>query len=381
MQLCQNKNYKVNPKLFSNYLAKETTQLKKWFEGKYFTSKGLQAGTEIEFLMLDKDYQLSPNNISFVEKLNEPLLDIEAGSSQLEMNSEALPITDNFLSSLHRNSLDLWQKCRSLADKENYHLALIGSMPHASKKISKWSYITPHDDFYLMNDRTLEHSKDRCLIIDIAGPQDHLFIKPESLAIEGLICSFQLHLEVNQKQAVTYYNVIQNLSAPLLALSSNAPFFYGKHTWSESRIAIFEQLYHFLPPIRDTVFFDSHLIKESLFELFQNNTKNYPHLVPIVEEKIKDHMSHVRRQNSCIFRWNRPIIDFNQNDHPYLRIEHRSLSSGPTIVDMIANAAYFYGLVNYFVNHAPINSSAANMQTSILNFYIPIAIESTGKFF
>lgn len=368
MYLCKNKNYEVNPQLFSSNLTKETVLLKKWFSGKYFSSQALQAGTEIEFLMLDKEYKLSPNNISFVEQLNEPLVDLEAGSSQLEMNSPALTISDNFLSTLHRNSMSVWEKCCSLARQQNYHLVLIGSMPQTSKNHSKWSYITPHDDYYLMNDRTLQLCKDQRLVIDIAGPKDHLHLKPESLAIEGLICSFQLHLAVKQTEAAAYYNTIQNLSAPLVALASNAPYFYGKHTWSESRIAVFEQLYHFPLPTKDTVFFEPHCLKDSLFELFQKNTQNYPYLVPIIDNEFKNHMSHVRRQNSSIFRWNRPIIDFNQKDEPYLRIEHRSLSSGPTIVDMIANAAFFYGIVYYFVKHHRFSAAAANQQ-ALHNFY------------
>ena len=365
----QNKKYEVNPQLFSEYLGKETKLLKKWFNGKYFTSQGLQAGTEIEFLMLDKNYHLTPHNISFVEHLNDPLVGLEAGSSQLEMNSPAFSINDNFLSTLHHDSLSLWEKCCSLAKKENYHLALIGSMPHASKNLSKPSYITAQDDYYVMNDCTLEYLKDQPLEINIKGIQDHLFIKPESLAIEGLICSLQLHLEVTQEQAAAYYNVIQTLSAPLLALSSNAPFFFGKQTWSESRIGIFEQLYHFPSPTQDPVFFEPHFLKNSLFELFQNNTQNYPYLMPIIKDECSDQMSYVRRQNSSIFRWNRPIIDFNQQGKPYLRIEHRSISSGPTIIDMIANAAFFYGIVHYFVNNSFLAPCARNMPETILNFY------------
>lgn len=367
MYLCQNKEYEVDPLLFSKYLAKETNLLKEWFDKKYFTSQGLHAGAEIEFLMLNKNYRLTPHNISFIEKLNNPLIGPESGTSQLEINTSALPICDNFLSTLHHNILTLWEQCCALAQKENYHLLLIGSMPQAAKKFSQLSCITPQNDFYLMNDYTTQYRKGFPLVINLEGPQEHLRIKLESLALEGLICSFQLHLAVNQEQASAYYNAIQSLSAPLLALSSNAPFFYGANTWSESRIAIFEQLYHFPLPTKNTVFFEPHYLEQSLFDLFQNNTQDYPYLVPIVENKPEEYMSHVRRQNSCIFRWNRPILDFNEQNRPYLRIEHRSLSSGTTIIDMVANAAFFYGIVYYFANYSlrPVK----NMQETVLNFY------------
>lgn len=66
-------------------------------------------------------------------------------------------------------------------------------------------------------------------------------------------------------------------------------------------------------------------------------------------------MFHVRRQNGVVYRWNRPVIDFNKGQQPHLRIEHRGPSSGPTVVDMVANAAFFYGLLNYYaVQDTPI---------------------------
>ena len=39
-----------------------------------------------------------------------------------------------------------------------------------------------------------------------------------------------------------------------------------------------------------------------------------------------------------------------QEDGPQLRIENRVLPSGPTAVDMIANAAFYYGLVRAVVD-------------------------------
>ena len=54
--------------------------------------------------------------------------------------------------------------------------------------------------------------------------------------------------------------------------------------------------------------------------------------------------SHLRLHNGVIWRWNRPLVGFDMDGTPHIRIEHRILPAGPSIVDMIANAAFFYGL-------------------------------------
>jgi CBS domain-containing protein len=48
--------------------------------------------------------------------------------------------------------------------------------------------------------------------------------------------------------------------------------------------------------------------------------------------------------NGTIWRWNRPCYGVTDGV-PHLRIENRVLPAGPTIVDEVANAAFFYGLM------------------------------------
>ncbi|MEN8261641.1 MAG: glutamate--cysteine ligase, partial [Pseudomonadota bacterium] len=39
-----------------------------------------------------------------------------------------------------------------------------------------------------------------------------------------------------------------------------------------------------------------------------------------------------------------PLIGFDEDGTPHLRIEHRTPAAGPTIIDCVANAAFYYGL-------------------------------------
>ncbi len=55
-------------------------------------------------------------------------------------------------------------------------------------------------------------------------------------------------------------------------------------------------------------------------------------------------LGELRLHNGTIYRWNRPIYDVVR-DQPHLRVENRVLPAGPTVVDILANAAFYYGLL------------------------------------
>jgi hypothetical protein len=63
-----------------------------------------------------------------------------------------------------------------------------------------------------------------------------------------------------------------------------------------------------------------------------------------------DQMSHLRLHNGTIWRWNRPLIGFDYDGIPHLRIEHRVVPGGPTVADVIANAALYFGLMQTFTH-------------------------------
>ncbi|QMT59833.1 glutamate-cysteine ligase family protein [Legionella sp. PC997] len=370
MHIKKMEEYKVDCELFEKNLIAETLLLEEWFAKDYFKYEAMKAGAEIEFLILDKHYQLTPDNLFFTKKIRIQELVQEAGRSQLEINVPVLPLKDDFLSKLHQSILTIWNKCCETAFNSQHHLALIGSIPQVDPAFFSPLYITPQNIFILMDEFVAKYRNGESLSIHLEGEKENLRLFPESLAIEGLICSLQLHLEVPNRQSTHYFNIIQILSAPLLALSSNSPYFAGKRLWSETRIGIFEQLYTFPLPLKKTVFFEPNYFKENLFPIFKNNFKNFPYLLPLASYKDPiNNMFHVRCQNSCIFRWNRPILDFNQQHEPYLRIEHRVLSSGPTIIDMVANAAFFYGITFHYANHLPSLSSLIHQESSLKNFY------------
>src|SRR5262249_49308548 len=55
-------------------------------------------------------------------------------------------------------------------------------------------------------------------------------------------------------------------------------------------------------------------------------------------------LSELRLHNGTVYRWNRPVYDV-VDGQPHLRLENRVLPAGPTVIDMLANSAFYYGML------------------------------------
>jgi gamma-glutamyl:cysteine ligase YbdK (ATP-grasp superfamily) len=64
----------------------------------------------------------------------------------------------------------------------------------------------------------------------------------------------------------------------------------------------------------------------------------------VLDEGASPQLAEMSLHNGTIYRWNRPVYD-NAGGTPHLRVENRVLPAGPTIADVVANAAFYYGLV------------------------------------
>lgn len=344
---------------FDVHLQEETDLLEQWFAQGRFSERELEAGSEIEFFLLDNNYLPSPDNMAFINKVNEKFLIPEIGKAHLEINSTHTPLTKDCLNILHQDILRCWKKCCGIAQENDVHLALIGSLPTATEAHQKLNFLTQNDRYKILSSTTMEQADNQSLTLDIKG-KETLKIQPAYLTINGLISAFQLHIQIGLNQSVRYYNTVQAISGPMMALCCNSPFMSGRNVWADTRIFIFDEIMTIPRLDRSRGFkcclFGTGYLKDSFYEMFEENNRFFPRLMPLtIKNAAPEEMRHVRLQNGVVYRWNRPVIDFNSAGIPHLRIEHRGPSSGPTVIDMIANAAFFYGIINYLaLNTSPV---------------------------
>ncbi|MGB5676411.1 MAG: glutamate--cysteine ligase, partial [Gammaproteobacteria bacterium] len=109
--------------------------------------------------------------------------------------------------------------------------------------------------------------------------------------------------------------------------------------------------------------------RDSLFECFSENLEHYPVLLPVSYDSEPETLNYLRLHNGTIWRWNRPLIGFDDDGTPHLRIEHRTMSSAASMVDNIANIAFYYGLVEYYATCTTPPESALTFAETRDNFY------------
>jgi hypothetical protein len=110
-------------------------------------------------------------------------------------------------------------------------------------------------------------------------------------------------------------------------------------------------------------------VKESLLEIFTENQQEHLILIPAVQNSSPSKFAHVRFHNGTLWRWNRPLIGFDFDGQVHLRIEHRVVPAGPTILDCIANAAFYFGLVRGFSLMEAAPESELPFELARDNFY------------
>jgi CBS domain-containing protein len=180
--------------------------------------------------------------------------------------------------------------------------------------------------------------------------------------LESCNTSFQLHFQVAPHEFARLYNIAQLVSAPLLAGACNSPLLFGKRLWRETRIAVFQQAVdtrRTTPYLRESkarVSFGNRWVDESILELFKEDIANYRLILKTeIDESPFDAIENGRPpelkalclHNGTIYRWNRPCYGITDGK-AHLRIENRVLPSGPTVIDSMANAAFFFGLLSGF---------------------------------
>jgi gamma-glutamyl:cysteine ligase YbdK (ATP-grasp superfamily) len=361
-------------KQFEQRLESETRLLQRWFEDRAFSSSVPVCGLELEAWLIDRQAMPAPLNKVFLENMDDPLVVPELARFNVELNVHPQPLHGAALSRLQQDLQHTWDRCQAVAADLDARLVMTGILPSVTQSDLSLANMSELKRYRALNEQVLRLREGKPLMLDIHG-REHLNIQHHDVMLESAATSLQLHLKVAVDDAVRYYNAAQVVAGPMVASAANSPFLFGRDLWDETRIPLFEQAVEVggfagasRGPLR-RVSFGTGYAKESLFECFVENQQHFPVLLPIVFDAPEHDMRHLRLHNGTIWRWNRPLLGYDDDGTPHLRIEHRVLPAGPTVIDSIASAAFFYGLV-----HALATSNVAPEQqlpfaTARDNFY------------
>ncbi len=331
---------------FRRRLAAETQLLERWLHEGRFPRRDFKGGFELEAWLVDPAMRPAPANQLFLELLDNDLVVPELAAFNIEFNATPVTLRNDAFEHAHGELGETWRDARRVAERLDLRLAMIGILPSVAPRDLCVDNMSQMERYRALNEQVLRLREGRPLEIDIRGPE-HLQLRHDDVMLEAATTSFQVHLKVPAERAGRYFNAAKILSAPIVSACANSPFLFGHRLWEESRIPLFEQSVC-VGGSDETlrVTFGLRYVRDSIFECFDANLRRYPVLLPMLLDEPPEALAHLRLHNGTIWRWNRPLIGFDEDGAPHVRIEHRVIPSGPTRLDSIANAALFIGLAH-----------------------------------
>ncbi len=354
---------------FVERLKSETDLVVRWEREGFLAGGQPTGGFELEAWLVGEDMRPVAGNLGFIDRMDNPLVVPELSSFNLEFNCEPAPLSHHGLSEMHASLAALWRKGADLARASGHSLAMIGILPTVKDTDLCPANMTQTKRFQAVNDQVFRLRKGKPIQLDIEGV-DHIQSSHADVMLEAAATSFQIHLKIPEGRGVDFYNASKLASIPLVAVAANSPFLMGRNLWAETRIPLFEQAVSVGDwDYAERVTFGVRFIEDGLSEVFAANRQRYPVLLPQTSDRPAEKLDHLRLQNGTIWRWNRPLVGWESDGRPHFRIEQRVVPAGPTVIDSIANAAFYYGLVLHLANHDTKPHKRAQFFTARDNFY------------
>ncbi len=354
---------------YDRRLRQEAALLCAWLEEGRFSSRGEVGGYELECWLLDHNYFPAPISQAYLARLNNPLVVPELSRFNVELNGAPQPLRGQALADMRRELQATWNQCQEVAHQLDSVLMMIGILPTIRQADLTLANMADVRRYRALNEQVIARRAGRPLHIEIEGRQRLDLVHPDVM-LEAAATSFQLHFQTAQSEAVRYFNASLIAAAPLLAASVNSPYLFDHDLWDETRIPLFEQSVDGDDAsAARRVDFGSGYARDSLFECFADNLNRYPVLLPLLMDEPAERFAHLRLHNGTIWRWVRPLIGFDPDGTPHLRIEQRVLPAGPSIADMLANAALYFGLVRFLAGLGNAPENAFPFELARENFY------------
>lgn len=357
--------------VFRSRLADETTDIARRFAEGRLSHAGPVIGFELEAWLVDPDYFPVPRNQSFLARLNDPLVVPELSRFNIELNGLPRPLARAGLYELELELEATWRRCIAVAHDEVASVIAIGTLPTLRESDLSPTSMTPSNRYAALNRelRRLRGGAPVHIDIDSAAPDGlHLQTAHDDVMLEAAATSFQLHYQVPAQRIAATLNASMVVSAPLIALSANSPFLFGRPLWHETRIPIFEQAFESHGSNHaPRVTFGSGYAGCDPTAMFADNLASYPVILPVSAPG--SHYPHLRLHNGTIWRWNRLLVGFDEDDEPHLRIEQRVMPAGPSVLDMMANAAFYYGAVHMLATSPQRVEERLPFEAARANFY------------
>ena len=346
-----------------------------------FDTDDPMTGLEVEFNLVDDNGDPALKNAEALEVIADPAFQTELAQYNIEINCPPATLRDGGLTTFEEGLRRSLNNAEQRSAQVGAHLVMIGILPTLAEGHMSLGTISANPRYRLLSEQIL-NARGEDISISIAG-DEQLSTTNDSIIPEAACTSTQFHVQTSPDDFAAYWNASQVIAGVQLAVGANSPYLLGKQLWRETRIPLFEQATDTrgeelkAQGVRPRVWFGERWIT-SVFDLFEENVRYFPALLPITDDEDPletleagrtPALHELRLHNGTIYRWNRPVYDV-AGDVPHLRVENRLLAAGPTVADMIANAAFYYGLVRSLASNERPLWSQMSFSAAEENFHV-----------
>jgi hypothetical protein len=296
-----------------------------------------------------------PINAQLLEHMASADFQTELAQFTIEFDVKPRLLTGHVFDTIDTELRRSLNHAHDVAEDLGARVMIIGILPTLRDLDAAEELMSANERYKALNDMILR-ARGEDIVIKIEGIEV-LEVKSRSILFEAACTSMQLHLQVDPHDSGLYWNAAQVLSAPLVAVGANSPFFLGKQLHHETRIALVEQAIDTRTEelvqqgVRPRVWFGEKWLDEGegLWDLFDENVRYFPALLPVCQDEDPGAMieagevptlPELTLHNGTIYRWNRPVYEVVRG-RPHMRIENRVLPAGPSVPDSVANAALY----------------------------------------
>ncbi|MEM8895248.1 MAG: CBS domain-containing protein, partial [Bacteroidota bacterium] len=343
---------------FTKHLLNDIHALERMLEEDWFEKEVIHIGAEQELCLVDKHLKPAPVAMNVLSRIQDESFVTELARFNLETNLSPQPLGAGCFSRMHSQIDERLAQLNDICSSMDINYALTGILPTIRKYDLAMSNMTPFQRYEALL-KAIDTFKGKDQELRIVGV-DELHLKHTTAMLESCNTSFQVHLQIRPDEFVKMYNIAQVLAAPSLAIAVNSPLLFGKRLWSETRIALFQQSIdtrvtsEHLRDRSPRVTFGKHWLNESISEIYKDDIVRFRVMLQtdcepdnnlLLDQGITPKLRALNIHNSTVYRWNRACYGISPSGKPHLRIENRVFPSGPTVIDEMANAAFWIGMM------------------------------------
>ncbi len=314
-------------------------------------------GAEQEICIIDREQQPLCLSLELLDQIKDERFTNELALYNLEINLDPMKSGGDCFDEMEKDLIHLLAKGQKAANDNSADLFLTGILPTLQFRHLQFDHMTPIERYKLLSDTLLEMRGAKFEIL-LQGVED-FNVSLDSVLFEACNTSFQTHIQVSPRHFVDRFNWSQMIAGPVLSAATNSPTLFGRELWSETRIALFKQSLDTRGssnPIRKKlprVNFGKDWVRESPTELWKNSVMDFPLILKTEDERdwredvkngICPELKSVRLHTGTTYNWNRLCYGVHKNS-PHIRIECRYIPAGPTVIDEVANFAFWFGLM------------------------------------